>query len=154
MRRVLIVEDSESKYSAILELVRDVCPKCEIARAATVIEAEAAVTEQKWDLVVLDISMDIAPSRLGHRSRGQANIGGLGIAQKMFLLNCESPTIIVTAFDSFSTATMGGSGEIVDFDEVRRRALQYLPDSLCACLQYNSPDWKELFRVTAQGALS
>lgn len=141
---VLIVEDSDTKFDAIAEVVRGVVPRAALIRAPTMIDAERLVGEGSWWLVVLDISMDIAPSSLGPRSRGQANIGGLGIAQRMFLLEQEAPTIVVTAFDSFSASTMGhGLTEIVGFDEVRTRAEQFLSNNLIACLQYSSPSWRE-----------
>lgn len=143
MSRILIVEDSAGKKAAISEVVAAACSDAELFYAATVVEAERAIAKGGWALIVLDISMDIAPSELGAKSRGQANIGGLSIAQRMFLLEREAPTIIVTAFDSFAAPTMGaGVTEIVGFEEVEERARESLGANLIACLQYNSISWK------------
>ena len=121
--RILIVEDSSGKLAAVRDLVSLTRPDAVMVEARTVVEAERQIAVGGWDLVILDISMDIAPSELGPRSRGQANIGGLAIAQKMFLLEKEAPTIILTAYDSFATSAMGVSTrEIVGFEEVQRRA--------------------------------
>lgn len=144
MPNVLIVEDSAGKLGAIRSILDAVCPGVSITHAATMIEAERAIERPDWSLVVLDISMDIAPSQLGPRSRGQANIGGLSIAQRMFLLEMECPTIIVTAFDSFSASGNASSiAEIVGFEEVRTRAEGFLGSNLIGCYQYNSTTWRE-----------
>lgn len=154
MPKVLVVEDSAGKYTAIKGVLDSVRNDVEVTHAATMIEAERAIAQGGWDLVVLDISMDIAPSSLGPRSRGQANIGGLSIAQRMFLLENESPTIIVTAFDSFSaSSSTNTSAEIVGFEEVKARAEGFLGDSLLACFQYNSPSWKDEMAETVGNIL-
>jgi CheY-like chemotaxis protein len=142
---VLIIEDSDSKFTAISKLVREVLPHAVLQRAATQVEAEGLLEREVWDLVCLDISLDIAPSSLGQRNRGQATIGGLNLAERMFLLEQEFPTIIVTAFDSFSTAEFGNQSntEIMGFDQVVKLAHDFLPNHLIACLQYNSPAWKD-----------
>lgn len=147
MPRVLIVEDSSGKLAAVRELVTLASHDAVIVEARTVVEAERQINAGGWDLVVLDISMDIAPSELGPRSRGQANIGGLAVAQKMFLLEKEAPTIILTAYDSFTTSVMGAKArEIVGFEEVERRSSEFLGSHLIACLQYNSESWREQMR--------
>lgn len=151
---VLIIEDSDVKYKAVFDVIVGAAPAANVTRASTVIEAESQIERIYWDLVILDISMDIAPSALGPRSRGQANIGGLGVAQRMFLLEREAPTIILTAFDSFSAPTIGhGDTEIVGFEEIRRRAKEFLPASLLGCLQYSSSTWKEEMRSMTKSAL-
>lgn len=153
--RVLVVEDSDAKFDAIVETILSSVPGCDITRAATMIEADMQISDACWDLVVLDISMDIAPSLLGPRSRGQANIGGLGIAHRMFLLDREFPTVIVTAFDSFSSAsTTDSSAEIIGFEEISAKASQYLPSSLLGCLQYSSETWRSDLKIIVMKALT
>lgn len=141
---ILVVEDSDKKFEAIRECIVEACSSCRVERASTMTEAERRIISEQWSLVVLDISLDIAPSIQGAKGRGQANVGGLGIAQKMFLLDRESPTIIVTAFDSFTASNAGNGGnEILGFEEVCARAKEYLPSSLIGCLQYNATNWKQ-----------
>lgn len=141
--KVLIVEDSEAKLTAIKGVLEATRCVVSVFTARTVVEAERAIEAQRWDFLILDISLDIAPSKLGPRSRGSANIGGLAIAQKMFLLECEVPTVIITAFDSFTTPGPGQSkGEILGFDEVKARAEKFLPGALRATLQYADPNWR------------
>lgn len=153
--KVLVVEDSDAKYEAISETILAASGECSITRAATMIEADSQITNAAWDLVVLDISMDIAPSVLGPRSRGQANIGGLGIAHRMFLLDREFPTVIVTAFDSFSSSnTADSTAEIIGFEEVSSKAAQYLPNSLLGCLQYSSQTWRHELQVIVRKTFS
>ncbi|RYX80184.1 response regulator [bacterium] len=153
--KVLVVEDSDAKFDAIVETVTSTVPGCDITRAATMIEADTQISDACWDLVILDISMDIAPSVLGPRSRGQANIGGLGIAHRMFLLDREFPTVIVTAFDSFSSAsTADSTAEIIGFEEIRSKASHYLPTSLLGCLQYSSATWRSELKMIVGEALS
>lgn len=142
-KTVLVIEDSDPKFEDIRKCILDASDASVIHRASTMVEAEQRILNDVWDLVVLDISMDIAPSRYGAKGRGQANVGGLEVAQKMYLLEREAPTIIVTAFDSFTAANPGhGGSEVLGFEEVYDRARLYLPTALVACLQYNAQNWK------------
>ena len=146
-RSVLIVEDSDKKFEAVSQCVKQAHFGCEVVRASTMVEAEKLILTRIWSLIVLDVSMDIAPSRYGPKVRGQANVGGLAIARKMFLLDKEAPTIIVTAFDSFTAPGAGASrSEILGFEE-------YLPSSLVACLRYNVDGWRRSMMEAVQKAI-
>ncbi len=143
LKEVFVVEDSDKKFEDIVKCINEAIIGSKITRAATMTEAERGIKHTDWDLIVLDISLDIAPSRHGSKGRGQANLGGLGIAQKMFLLNREAPTIIVTAFDSFTASNVNqGGSEILGFEEVQAKASSFLSLHLVACLRYNSRTWR------------
>src|SRR5437867_9421189 len=93
--RILIVEDSDTKYARIDAVVRDFFPhQIYIERASTITEAESKIEEEHWLGLILDISMNITKSSAGPKMGGHATLGGLGIAKKMYLLEREVPTII------------------------------------------------------------
>jgi hypothetical protein len=114
-----------------------------IVRASTITEAEQKITEEEWSALILDISMDITASIAGPRLGGHATLGGLGIATKMFLLDREVPTIIVTAFDTFQdTVTEAAEYEVLGLEQIERRAREILGSALIGCVRYGSASWE------------
>ncbi len=146
-KRVLVIEDSESKWKevegALITLKNNAIT---ITRAGTLVDAEKAVSNDSWDLIVLDISMDITASIVGPKSGGHDTLGGLRIANKMFLLGREAPTIIVTAFDAFPSAEgRQGVAEVLGLEDVRESASKILGTAFCGCVRYGDADWKSDF---------
>lgn len=142
--RVLIVEDSDTKYSRLESVVRDCLPKTTFMdRASTVTEAESKIEDQQWAGLILDISMNITKSSAGPKQGGHATLGGLGIAKKMYLLGREVPTVIVTAFDSFEETTSERTGyNALGLEDVERRATDTLGAAFVGCVRYGEAGWE------------
>ncbi|PCI39890.1 MAG: hypothetical protein COB46_07870 [Rhodospirillaceae bacterium] len=155
LKRILVIEDSEDKWKYVDRLLRSLNKEnLTFVRATTVVDAETKVSENNWDLIVLDISLDITASASGPKGGGHATLGGLNIANKMFLLGYEAPTIVLTAFDTFPSAQghQGGT-EILGLEDVSARASDLLGTAFLGCIRYGADDWQELFLKLAEEAL-
>ena len=151
--RVLVIEDTDRKWNDIQSRLAEFGVS-DPMRASTIEEAESLI-EQDWDLVVLDISMDIRASKSGPKEGGHDTTGGLKIASKMFYLGCEAPTIIVTGFDAFPSRLRGGveGNVILGLEEVEERARDQLGDAFIGCVKWGRPGWENAFRDHVLGAL-
>jgi hypothetical protein len=143
--RILVIEDTDRKWNDVRDELTALGAS-DIVRASTIEEAEGLI-EESWNLVVLDISMDIRVSKSGPKEGGHDTTGGLKIASKMYYLGCEAPTIIVTAFDAFPSRLRGGKtgSVILGLEEVEARARQQLGEAFIACVKWNSPGWRAEF---------
>jgi CheY-like chemotaxis protein len=145
-QRILIVEDSDAKFGRLQALIGPVAQSingvCE--RAATLTEAETRIDTGVWSLVVLDISLDIAKTTAGPKLGGHATLGGLNVATKMFLLEREVPTIIVTAFDMFQETGVELAGyNSLGLEDIKRRASEMLGGAFLGCIRYGEPGWED-----------
>lgn len=149
---VLIVEDSDAKYLKLEFVVRQCLgPSASVIRGATVNDAEEKLETKAWNLVLLDISMDITSSKKGPKLGGHATLGGLSIATKMFLLGREAPTIIVTAYDSFETIERGRRQYSIGLEEIERRAKETLGNWLVGCVRYGNSSWENVLQSLIKG---
>ena len=153
--KILVVEDSDSKWNEIDILLNELCGENkEIVRAKTMVDAETLAISCEWTLLVLDISLDITASATGPKHGGYDSLGGLRVANKMFLLEKEAPTIIVTAFDAFPTGKLQrGRSVILGLEDVREKASSLLGESFLGCVRYGDPEWKEAFNQLAEGVI-
>jgi hypothetical protein len=142
--KILIVEDSDSKFVELDALISSISEGSVFSRrATTVTDAEAMIESEEWSAIVLDISMDITKSATGVRLGGHATLGGLSIATKMYLLGREVPTIIVTAFDSFQAVETERPGyEALGLEDIERRATEILGEAYLGCVRYGDPGWE------------
>lgn len=151
VRRILIVEDSDAKYRNVEDVVRRSGNDAqEIVRASSVVDAEALVEVGEWQLIVLDISMNIVATSRGG-SGGHATLGGIGLLERMYHLDILAPTVIVTAFDAFEAReNTGAKGAIVDLNYIRESAGHILGDKFLGCIRYPTPGWEgELSQAVA-----
>lgn len=144
---ILVVEDLNHKFADISQSLQNCGISTErIDRASTVVDAENKFLTLNYALMILDISMDIVSTSPGTNRSGHAALGGLEIAHKMFLLEKEIPTIIVTGFDVFpSENEQPGNIEILGLDEVKKRVKIFLKHNFLGCIHYTSPEWNDEF---------
>jgi ActR/RegA family two-component response regulator len=145
---VLIVEDVDHKYEDVISALRDMADRPrEFVRARTVVEAADLVKQSRWRLLVLDISMDIAPGSGGTLREGHANLGGLDILEQMYLLEREMPTVIVTGFDYFVRAYSEDEiGDSHTLQDLEKQARAWIGNYLLGCVRYGSPNWADRLR--------
>lgn len=148
-RSIFILEDADRKFSHINDVIKQVFgDNWHTTRAKTMVEAEELLFANKWDLFILDVSMDVASRRPAFGGPTQAVLGGLHIAKSIMLEGLEAPTIVVTAFDSFSDGRGGKqSGDLVDLAEVNRRAKQTLGELLIGTVRYGISGWEAEFTL-------
>lgn len=141
---ILVVEDSDVKFQHIAAVVRSAIGESdfEIVRAHNAITAEHYISGGHWTLIVLDISLNIAETRRSNNG-GHATLGGLGIIERMFLLDQAAPTVIVTAFDAFEAK--GGNGmksALVDLNYIDDYARKTLNADFLGSVRYSSDGWE------------
>lgn len=140
---VLVVEDGQSKWEDLENLLKGISDlPLRIHRAANMEQATESLAKLKFDLVLLDISLDIRKSESGPKAGGHDTIGGLRVAERMYLLGEERPTIVVTAFDAFPSRNAKGD-IIIGIDDVIGQARAKLGDNLRGWVRYGDPDWKD-----------
>lgn len=141
--QVLVVEDSDAKFRNIKIAVKQTSiADVEITRASTAVEAEQQILKGPWTLIILDMSLNITGSSLGSAIGGHATLGGLQIVEKMYLLDQEWPTVIVTAFDAFQAHTPADlNNSIVGLEYIEANAARLLGKSYLGCVRYSEPGW-------------
>jgi CheY-like chemotaxis protein len=143
VKSILVVEDSQKKWDEINALFKNMSGQnFSVHRATTILDANRLISDVNWDLVLLDISMDIRESSSAPSAGGHDTTGGLRIAERMFYLDRDAPIIIVTAFDAFP-ASIEGQGALLGLDDVVRRASRVLGDLLIGVVRYREDGWAE-----------
>lgn len=145
-KRVLVIEDSDPKWRDAKRVISAVDAAIAIVRAPTIEDANREIAAGKWDLILLDISMDIKPSSTGRGAGGHDTTGGLKIAERMFYLEYDAPVIIFTAFDAFPS-----SGDrrraVLGLQDVIAQATEFLDQMLVGWIRYGDKNWgQELTR--------
>jgi CheY-like chemotaxis protein len=150
--RILVVEDQDAKFVDLCAAIGSDNQTHELMRAPSMNVAEEYLSGSKFDLLILDISLNISQAVQGSARGGHANLGGLQIVERLWLLSIEVPTVVVTGFDAFE----GRSGrsthlEVLSLNEVESRAREFLQENLLGCIRYGSVDWQERLRACIRG---
>lgn len=152
--KILALEDSAPKWKRVETVIHDTLgSNVEIRLARDLYEGEPLVQQSGWDLLILDISLDIR-SGAGRGGRGAHDYtGGLKIASRMFYEACEIPTVIITGFDAFPSSTSQEDSVILGLEDVDRQARAFLKDYLLKTLRIGAPGWDaELAAILRQVA--
>ncbi len=139
--RVIAIEDNDAKWSRVEEILRTSLPTAEINRARDLFEGEREISVPGWDLLILDMSLDI---RAGAGRPGAAHdyVGGLKILGKMYYDELEIPTIIITGFDSFPTVRTNGDGVMLGLEDIETEASKRLGGHLIGTVRHLSEGWE------------
>jgi CheY-like chemotaxis protein len=99
--RVLLVEDEESKRSQVIELLAERFPDIAVTEARSLNAALRRVTSDRFDLLILDMTMptfDVALDEDGGRPQAY---GGRELLRHMKRRGIVTPTVVLTQFDRF-----------------------------------------------------
>jgi len=139
--RVLVVEDNDSKWSRLREVVEGALPpETLLVRACDIFEANLRIEEGGWDLLLLDMTLDL---RRGGRSLPDYT-GGLKVIAKMYYDDMLVPTLIVTGFDSFPTSRSNGDGVVLGLEAVEYEARRHLGDLLKGTIRHGPEGWDRI----------
>lgn len=145
MTHILGIEDNDQKWVRIERLLKSAIANPKIVRVTDLFDGERRVEESGWDLLVLDISLDIRASARGARGTHDYQ-AGLKIASRMYYQECEIPTVIVTGFDSFPTGSRTSEKDVIlGLEEVDASVRKMLGEYLLATVRYNGEAWEERF---------
>ena len=142
--RILAVEDSEVKWRDMEEVLKPViAPETELVHVADMASARDAIYHQSWDLLLLDVSLDVNLGG-GHRLGGQEFTGGLTLASRMRYRRKEIPTIVVTGFTTFLSVKPANEPDLVlGLEDVEREMRKYLGDYIVGFVRYAVEGWRE-----------
>ena len=157
MTRVLIVEDNDDKFERVAEITKATYPSSSLSRACDLFEAERAIEEPGWTLLLLDMTLDL--KRGGARRPGTAQdyTGGIKIIGQMYWDEITVPTIIITAFDSSPSSRDDGNGAVIGLEAVEGEAREKLGQMLIGTVRHGPDGWEDelrtlLDRAGARGA--
>ena len=152
VRNVLFLEDNDAKFKDVSEFTCEVLGfDCTIYRARTMVEAQKSLFAHAWDLYLLDISMDVVGGSRATGAVSQATLGGMSFARMISIEGLEAPTILVTAFDSFSDRAPGKTAsKINDLDYVSESVLNALGSHYKGTVRFGTPNWRESLRGLLQ----
>lgn len=142
--KILIIEDVQSKFDEVRSIIGSVFPgEHTFQRALNLNEAEDAVMMPSWDLVIVDLSMDINGSG-AMQGAGHATLGGLDVLERMSLFKIEHPTLVVTGFDSFQDPDRFDNA-IMNLADISGLASDWLGKSYIGSVRYGAANWDRKF---------
>lgn len=152
IRNVLFLEDNDAKFKEVSEFAYEILGLgCKIHRARTMVEAQKALFAHVWNLYLLDISMDVVGGSRATGAISQATLGGMSFARMISIEGLEAPTILVTAFDSFSDKAPGKTAsKINDLNYVTQGVLDTLGRHYRGAVRFGAPSWRESLRDLLQ----
>lgn len=144
---VLLVEDDEFKAADLLKVLEGSLPGTRPTRAASVTSALRAITAQRFDLIVLDMSLptfDLSGPGGGGSPQGQGGVEVLRLANR---LGSESRYVVVTQYPDIEI-----DGADVPLKLAADRLSKRFGLTILACLPYefDRDDWQ----TALQAALS
>jgi len=150
----LIAEDVQTKHDEVKAVVSKLLPDWMFVHAHSVVEAQDLSVSKVWDLIIMDISMDISSTAGAVKSReAHANTGGLDIIEQLYLLEKITPTVIVTGFDYFIRSD--GDSEVREaqtFDSLKVQAERWLGTNYLGCIRYGKAGWEQMLESAIRGA--
>jgi hypothetical protein len=141
--KILAVEDNDEKFERVAELAAVACPNLNITRARDLYEAERLIEEPGWELLLLDITLDLKRGGARRQSGAQDYTGGMKIIGQMYWDDIAVPTIIITAFDSFPASRDGGNGAVIGLEAVEGEARDKLGDLLIGTVRHGPDGWED-----------
>jgi len=138
--RILLVEDDEFKSDRLKIFLEDTYPNSEITLARSVNTARRAIKSDKFDVIVLDMSLptfDVSPGESGGRPQG---FGGREVLRDMKRSGLSTPVIIVTQYEAFDS-----QGQKMDLPSLARILESEYPDTFRQVVYYNAAtdEWKQ-----------
>ena len=98
---ILIVEDNQSKLKQIKTFVKKGYDKASIHDALSYTAGLRRVYDEKWDLLLLDMSLPIYDMSQQETGGDKKSIAGKEIMKRMIHKKIYIPTIVITQFDTF-----------------------------------------------------
>lgn len=141
---ILLVEDDEFKAGDIAKIIAESLPEASVQRAMSVTSALRAITDERFSLVVLDMSLptfDLTGPGGGGSPQGQGGLEVLRLAKRM---NKRPPFVIVTQYPDIEL-----EGEDIPLASAPKALLQRFELDVKACLLYefDGDSWRMPLRT-------
>ena len=150
--RVLAVEDSPVKWADVAQVVRPLLPAgCDLVHVGNMASARQHIMQGGWDLLLLDVSLDVNERSGGNRGAKEFT-GGLQLASRMHYLDKSIPTIVITGFETFVAARPQAEQDmILGLQDVERTMRGYLGEDVIGMVRYGNPGWQEELTAMLKG---
>ncbi|HDR2409039.1 TPA: response regulator [Enterobacter bugandensis] len=140
MKSILMVEDNSHKRQKVLDYILELLPDANIDVAHSFSSGGKLATENRYDMILLDISLptyDKTENDTGGRNRA---FGGHEIARKIIRRKIHTKIIFITQFDSFSDQDRSHS-----IDSLEELLKNDCGDNYIGLVRYDSSkySWKE-----------
>lgn len=105
----LIIEDNRSKLRELKKIIKYNYPTGKIHDALSYTAGLRRVYEEKWDVILLDMSLPVYDMNQQDAGGDKKPVAGKEIMKRMLHRKIIVPTVVVTQFDTF-----GESGITID----------------------------------------
>lgn len=99
--QILLIEDNSNKLKQIKRVLTEICPESNIEEAYSFNSGVRKVYENKWNLIILDMSLptyDITHTESGGDKKP---VAGKNIMKRMLNRKIIVPVVIITQFETF-----------------------------------------------------
>lgn len=107
--KFLIIEDNRSKLGELKKFLKQNYPSVTIHDALSYTAGLRRVYDEKWDLILLDMSLPVYDMNQQDSGGDKKPVAGKEIMKRMLHKKIVIPTVVVTQFDTF-----GESGITID----------------------------------------
>lgn len=129
----LLVEDDDDKRQQIASFLKELFTS-EVTEAVSVQSGVRALMKQKFDLVILDMSMTTFDPTSSDKTGGRPqSFGGREILLQMKRRGVESKAIVVTQYDLF-----GQGSEVKTLEELDKELRESFPVNYVGAIFYSS----------------
>ena len=134
-----MIEDNRNKLKQIKNFLTDYFSACNIAEAHSYKDGIAKVYENKWDLIILDMSLPIYNYSDTVENLEIKPIAGLNIMKRMLFNDINTPVIIVTQFDTFDNNK-------ISLDSLNEEFKNNYSEIWRGTVFYENEDWRRYFK--------
>lgn len=147
---ILLVEDEAPKRENIRLVLDQRFPDRRLIEARSVGSAIRALRTEKFELIILDMSLPTFDIKVGESGGRPQGFGGVEVLRYMDRLDVVAPVIVVTAYPAFSQ----GDREI-DLGALEKTLAKDHPESFKSVVFYNSmfSTWREELQEAMEKAL-
>jgi len=139
MIKILLIEDDSFKAKSLQDFVSSVLRDVSINNASSLVEAIDQVSQEPFDLVLIDMAIPSHPIISGAGSPISLLTGGLDVLLELKSLERSDPCVIITQYPEIEL-----SGQFFPVQQACREIKTQLDCEVLACIEYSegSESWK------------
>ncbi|WP_336024411.1 response regulator [Acinetobacter lwoffii] len=144
MKKILLIEDDNFKAESLETFFSEFMFDCEIEIRTNLAESIEIINKQKFDWVMVDMSIPSHPIVSGEGAPVSFLTGGLDVILELQALGRSDKCIIVTQYPEIEIC-----GQFFHINEATHQINVNLGCSIVGCIEYadNSTSWKQNLKV-------
>lgn len=138
--RFLFIEDDDLKFELLAGLIRDHLPASELIRACSYQAGVTKLVQEKFSLVLLDMTLPVSDLELSPVGMDWLNFGGQLVLRECKRRKVSAKIIIVSQYKMFVR-----ENEEVSFEQLRGEILEQHQDLVAGCvyLDRSADNWRQ-----------